>query len=150
MKTFKGTPNNTHINRTAASCWIIPGVHMIIINAKRISCEVTGITLEQLTSRTRKGNIPIARFIAIKLLSEYTIMTLQNIAGVTFDAKACQKHATALHGIEEINKSIELYRMGIRSKIYDLWSEADKKMSELYQKPNKEFNNEKHILRKNA
>lgn len=79
-----------------------------------IVSEVTGFSIHQLRSKTRKQELVFARAIAYKMIRIYTQLTLVNI-GLEMGGR---DHTTVLHGLEIYDQMFEQSR-GFREMALD-------------------------------
>ena len=125
----------TYQTRQKVSCFIVPGLHLIINEALTISCQACGIDKSQIRKKTRKRQYVYARYIVMKVLNDYTIMSLQHIGGTVFDPKTSdQLHASVLHGIKEIDKSVWCAENNIPSELYDKYIQVETVFNSKYKK----------------
>lgn len=128
-------PKTTYQTRQKVSCFIVPGLHLIINEALTLSCNACGIDKSQIKNKTRKREYAYARFIVMKILNDYTIMSLQHIGGTVFDPKTSdQLHGSVLHGIKEVEKAIWCGKNNISSELYDKYIQVETVFNSKYKK----------------
>lgn len=128
-------PKERQIKRQI-SCFIVPGLHLLIDEAITLSCHVCGIDKSQIKKKTRKREYAYARYIIMKILKDYTIMSHQHIGGVVFDLSEGHRdlNATVIHGIGEIENAIWLAEYIAKNVLYDLYIQVERVFNEKYKK----------------
>ena len=122
------------LTKQVLSCFIVPGLHSIINEAIFLSCQVCKI--QNIKKKTRKRANVYARYIVMKILKDYTIMSHQHIGGVVFDLSEGHRdlNATVIHGIGEIENAIWLAERNKPNELYGLYSQVETVFETKYKK----------------
>lgn len=78
-----------------------------------IACNVSGVGVDRIASKSREQDIVDARYLAFALLHKYTRLTLERI-GMLFNVKK----TSVAHGIESVAIALEIYQLaGVESNL---------------------------------
>jgi len=125
----------TYKAKRQVSCFIVPGLHLLISEALTLACQACNIDKTQIKRVTRKREYVYARYIVMKILNNYTVMSLQHIGGIVFDIRTNnQLHASVIHGIKEIDKSVWCGENNIPSELYDKYIQVETVFNTKYKK----------------
>lgn len=120
--------------KTNHSCRIYPEYYKHVRIIKQIAALASGIKVSQLTSDTKKRDVATARFIAMKLLSDYTKLSETNIGGVLYSNNQIDKRCTVIHAKHVVEYAIYMQSKNVNSQIYDVWQFADSMVNMIFNK----------------